>query len=105
MADRMRGMDKEQVKAILAANLPALRQRYVRSLSRFGSIARGEATAASDVDLLVEFAPGHPHGLFEFLNLQCFLEDILGCRVDLVMPDALREEFRDRVLREAVHAA
>ncbi len=97
-------MSKEKVIAVLSANRETLIQRHVRSLSLFGSIARGEATSVSDVDLLVEFAPGHPHGLFEFLNLQCFLEDLLGCRVDLVMRDGIRKELKDRILKEAIRA-
>ena len=71
----------------------------------FGSVARNEATEASDVDLLVEFDPGHPRGLFEFLSLQGFLEDLLDCRVDLVMSDSLRPELRDQILQEAIRAA
>ena len=105
MADRIRGMNKEQVMAILAANRTALSQRHVRSLDLFGSVARGEATDASDVDLLVEFEPGHPVGLFELLGVQCFLEDLLGCRVDLVMRDGIRKELKDRILKEAIRAA
>ncbi len=77
----------------------------MRSLALFGSVARGEATEASDVDLLVEFEPGHPKGLFPFLGLQCFLEDILGCRVDLVMREGIRSELKDQILKEAIHAA
>jgi len=89
----------------LRENLQRLRDRFVRSIAIFGSVARNEATAASDVDLLVEFESGHPRGLFEFLSLQGFLEDLLGCRVDLVMRDSLRPELRDRILQEAIRAA
>ncbi len=54
----------------------------VRSLELFGSLARGDARPASDVDLLVEF---QPVGLFQFFRVQRRLEAILGRRVDLVM--------------------
>jgi len=75
----------------------------VQSLSIFGSVARDEAGPDSDIDLLVEF--DRPVGLFAFVRTQQYLEQILGSRVDLVTPDALRREFRETVLREAVRAA
>ena len=66
----------------------------------FGSLARGEANADSDVDLLVEMAPEHtaffPGGLI------ADLEELLGCEVEVVTQDALHDLIRDRVLREAV---
>jgi predicted nucleotidyltransferase len=98
-------VDKDHVIAILTKNQQLLYDRFVRSMAIFGSVARDESTAASDVDLLVEFEPGHPKGLFEFLSLQAFLEDLLGCRIDLVMRDSLRPELRDRILQEAISAA
>jgi hypothetical protein len=75
----------------------------VQSLSIFGSVARDEAGPDSDIDLLVEF--DGPVGLFVFVRTKQYLEQILGSRVDLVTPDALRREFRETVLREAVRAA
>lgn len=74
----------------------------IRSLDIFGSVARGEAASGSDVDLLVEF--DRPIGLFHFFRVQRRLEQILGCRVDLVMRDAVKPQFRDRIFREAVRA-
>jgi len=66
----------------------------------FGSLARGEAKADSDVDLLVDMGPEHtaffPGGLI------ADLEELLGCKVEVVTRDALHEVIRDRVLQEAV---
>jgi predicted nucleotidyltransferase len=66
----------------------------------FGSAARGEAGVGSDVDFLIDFGPGRtpwfPGGLI------ADLEDLLGCRVDLVTEKALHWYIRDRVLQEAV---
>ena len=98
-------MKRDEVLRILAANRKKLAELSVKSLAIFGSVARDEATDASDVDLLVEFEKGHPTGLFEFFGVSQFLEDALGCKVDLVMPDALRKEFKDEVLKEAIRAA
>jgi uncharacterized protein len=74
----------------------------VRSLDLFGSVARGEAGPNSDVDLLVDFDKAI--GLFHFFRVQRRLEEILGCRVDLVMRDAVKRQLRDRIFAEAVRA-
>ena len=52
------------------------------------------------MDLLVEFS--RPVGLFEFVRLKLALEEILECRVDLVIPDALRESIKAEILKEAI---
>lgn len=96
-------MTLDDARNKLAAQRDELRAFKVQTLSVFGSVARGEAGSDSDVDLLVEFS--EPVGLFEFARLQAFLEEILGRRVDLVTPGALRESMRERVIREAVRAA
>jgi len=76
------------------------RKHGVTSVRVFGSAARGEGTASSDLDLLIEVTgpttPWFPGGLV------AELEDLLGRRVDVVEAEALREAVRERVLREAV---
>jgi uncharacterized protein len=74
----------------------------VRSLSLFGSVARGEERPGSDIDILVEFE--RVGGLFEFVRLKNYLEKTLGQPVDLVTPEALKPQLRERILRESVHA-
>ena len=69
----------------------------------FGSLARGEAGPNSDVDILVEF--DRPTGLFGFVRLQRYLEELLGRDVDLATPAALRADTRSAILAEAIHAA
>ncbi len=99
-------MKRDDALKILAANQERLLKDFsVKSLSIFGSVARGEATETSDIDVLVEFQEGKIVGLFEFIRLMHFLEEILGCKVDLATPDALRKEMREEILREAIHAA
>jgi len=66
----------------------------------FGSVARGEADSESDIDLLVNMEPGR--SLFDMGGLLVDLEDLLGCNVDVVTEDSLRDRIRDRVLKEAV---
>ncbi len=88
---------------LLREHREELRRLGVKSLAIFGSVARGEADAASDVDVLVEFI--HPVGFFRFLDVRDRLEAILGRRVDLAQRDALKPALRERILSEAVDAA
>ena len=96
-------MDLKAFSTLLKHRQAELRLRGVKSLAVFGSVARGEATPASDIDVLVEFS--RPVGLFEFIRLKMFLEALTGSRVDLVTTDALRPAMRADILSEAVHVA
>ncbi len=95
-------MTREEVVRRLARSRPELTELGVRSLDLFGSVARGDAGATSDVDLLVDF--DRPVGLFHFFRVQRRLEEILGCPVDLVMRDAVKRQLRERIFAEAVRA-
>jgi uncharacterized protein len=95
-------MDKQQVLNLLDAHRDHLDEFAVKALFLFGSVARDEATPESDVDFLVEF--NRPVGLFMLLGLQSFLEELLGCSVDLGTPNSLRPYMRERVLKEAIRA-
>jgi len=98
-------MQRDEVLRKLRENLPKLRRRFaVRSLKVFGSVAQDEATETSDVDILVEFAPQARVGLFKFLELKTELEALLGTKVDLVTPDAIKRRMRERILGEAISA-
>ncbi len=88
-----------------ATQAQAWRAFPVKRIAIFGSVARDEAGEGSDVDILVEFLPDAHVGLFEFVRLQRTLSDLLDARVDLATPDALREEMREQILREAIDAA
>ena len=96
-------MDLRTISELLLCHQADLRQRGVKSLAVFGSVSRGEATPSSDIDVLVEF--DRPVGLFEFIRLKIYLEELTGRRVDLVTPDALRPGMRTAILNEAVHVA
>lgn len=96
-------MTKEEVLRILHEHEAELYAQGVKALYLFGSVARGDQRPDSDVDLLVEFSV--PTGYFGLFRLQEYLEGIIGQAVDLVTPGALRQEFRDEVLKEAVRAA
>ncbi len=68
----------------------------------FGSVARGEATPASDIDLLVDFDPSAPRGLLDLMRAREVFEAALGRRVDVVTPGALRPPLRGEILADAV---
>ncbi len=95
-------MTREEAIRRLRSARSELASLGVRSLDLFGSVARGDAGSASDVDLLVDF--DRPIGLFHFFRVQRRLEEILGCKVDLVMRDAVKRQLRDRIFAEAVRA-
>lgn len=81
--------------------LAVLCHRYhIRRLSAFGSVLRDDFGPNSDVDLLVEFEPGHTPGL-RFFTIQRELSGILGRKVDLNTAEDLSPYFRQEVLSEA----
>lgn len=91
------------LKTLRAHQAEFTRQYHVKSLSLFGSVARDEAGADSDVDLLVEFST--PVGLFQFIELQQRLEALLGGRVDLGTLRSLKPRIKDQVLQESIRVA
>ena len=97
-------MKKQTALHLLQDHKETLRQRFgVRRLSLFGSTVRDEARDSSDVDVLVEF--DGPASSDRYFGLQFYLEDLLGCSVDLVTDKALRPELRPHIEKEAVRVA
>jgi predicted nucleotidyltransferase len=98
-------MKRHEVLSKLAHARPELRREGVARLRLFGSMARDEAAASSDVDLLVEF-DNRPIGLFELARLQRRLQALLGVEhVDLITPEGIHPALRQRILSEALDAA
>src|SRR3954447_12439533 len=92
-------MRRDEALRRLAEHRDELAAMGAGSLSLFGSVARDEAGPDSDVDILIEL--NRPIGLFDPGGIQVRLEEIMGCKVDLVMPDTLRPRLRSRVLAGA----
>ena len=83
-------------------HMPELRNEYlVSKIGIFGSFARGEASNASDVDILVEFS--RPVDIFHFIGLQDRLAEILGRQVDLATIRALKPLIKEQILREVLY--
>ena len=96
---------RDAVLAVLRSNRGRLAALYgVRDLLLFGSVARGEATDTSDVDLIVEFDPDRIT-LPTFLDFTDDLEALLGRRVDVVSLKKLTPRLRAQVEAEAVRVA
>lgn len=95
-------MQQSQVLPLLAQHKSELAHRFgVVRLALFGSTARGPANNDSDVDILVGF--NGPATSDRYFGVQFYLEDLLGCPVDLVTEKALRPELRPYIEREAIH--
>lgn len=93
--------NKEDILRTLTEKREIIRGYGVRRLGLFGSCARGEATASSDLDFLVDFE----HKTFDaYMDLKEFLEGLFGCKVALVLTHALKPRLSAPILREAVYA-
>jgi uncharacterized protein len=88
------------IQILKQKNAELTKQFGVKSLLLFGSVARNEASSASDVDLLVEF--NRPVGYFGLFALQDYLEQLLGCPVDLGTPDSLKPYLKEHVMGELI---
>ncbi|MBI5638489.1 MAG: nucleotidyltransferase family protein [Nitrospinae bacterium] len=73
--------------------------RHIRKLALFGSVLCGDFRPDSDIDVLVEFEPGHSPGLLKMAGFEIELSELFGRKVDLRTPAELSKYFRDEVLR------
>jgi predicted nucleotidyltransferase len=98
-------MDREQTVALLRAHEAELKAVGVARLSIFGSVARGDATASSDVDVVIRLSPEAAQGGFAYFGrldtINRRLEEILGCFVDVVAEPVRKERLRQTIEREA----
>lgn len=99
-------MKRDEAIRRLSEHREELKRRGVERLYLFGSTARDEAGPGSDVDVLIEVDhTNHQFGLFQQIELQGFLEEILGRTVDLATPGSLRPQMKDRILEERIFVA
>jgi predicted nucleotidyltransferase len=92
---------REDVLKLLETNSRTIKAYGVRRLGLFGSWARGEGTDASDLDFVVEF---EKKSFDAYMELKAFLEQLFGCRVDLVLENTIKPRLRSTILNETVHA-
>ena len=87
------------IEKLLKENKVLLTKQFkVKEIGIFGSVVRGEDKETSDVDILVEFE--EPIGFFKFLELEEYLSDLIGRKVDLVSKKALKPRIGKHILKE-----
>ncbi|MFD2608704.1 HepT-like ribonuclease domain-containing protein [Deinococcus taklimakanensis] len=92
----------QSVAALVREGEAQWRSLGVTRVRVFGSVARGEAGANADIDLLVDFAPGEEPGLLHLMRVKEVLEDLLDRRADVVLEASLRPPLRGEILADAV---
>ena len=97
-------MDRDAVLQTLRSYQAELRRRGVAHTAVFGSLARGEASAASDIDLLIDIDPAAMVGVFEYVGIVQFLESLFPVRVDVANRAKLKPRLRPSAERDAVYA-
>ena len=91
----------EDIKKILEQQKEFLKNKYkIKEIGIFGSFVRGDATEGSDVDILVEFE--EVPSLFKFIEIENYLSNILGIKVDLVEKKSLKPRIGEHILKEVV---
>lgn len=94
--------NKEKIIKKISSESAFIRKKYhVKSIGVFGSVARGEDTTNSDVDILVEFEK--PIGFFDFMRLENYLSEVLKKKVDLVTKRAVKPAVKKEILKETVY--
>ena len=96
-------LNREEVLKKLKELKPLLRQKFgVVEIGLFGSVARGDNTEKSDLDLLIK-VKREKFSLIDFVSLKNFLEERLNCKVDLVIEKAIKPRLKERILKEAIY--
>ena len=97
-------MSRDDVIRTLREHERELKAAGIVRLAVFGSVARGDQSVRSDVDLLAEFDKSRRYTLLTMGRLENRLADLLGAKVDLSSPEWLRASIKDQALEEAVFA-
>jgi len=95
-------LTKTEIIDRLKENRDMLTKHKIKQIGLFGSYAKGKQKRESDIDILVEFSEAID--FFEFLEIEEYLTDISGNKVDLVMKPVLKPEIGKQILSEVIYA-
>ncbi len=95
---------REEILSLLQINRTRIKKFGVKRIGLFGSYARGEQKAVSDIDILVEFEKGQK-SFDNYMDLKFYLEKIFGRKVDLVINDSIKPSLREPILSGVTYAA
>jgi uncharacterized protein len=98
------GLDLQNVLDKLRAHEGDLRELGVSHAAVFGSVARGEGSTESDIDVLVELDENRPIGVFQYAKVKLYINELLAGRSDVVNRRTLKPLLRANILHDAVHA-
>jgi predicted nucleotidyltransferase len=100
----MKGEILKKVKKVLKEHKGELKEKYgVKEIGVFGSYVRGESKESSDLDILVEFEENVEMDLIKFVELENYLSELLGVKVDLVDKTTLKPAIGRHILQEVVY--
>lgn len=97
-------MDRSTALDILRAHEPELRERGVLHAALFGSVARGEENAGSDLDVMIDIDETTIRDVYAYVGVVGFIADLFSVEVDVATRSMLRPHVRPRAERDAIHA-
>jgi predicted nucleotidyltransferase len=97
-------MDRDQILATLRAHEQELRRRGVTHAALFGSVARGEQKATSDIDIMIEIAADAPVDVFDYVEITQYIGDLFPVSVDIANRSSLKSLVRPMAERDALYA-
>lgn len=96
-------LNLEEIIKILKEHKEEIKKKYhVKEIGLFGSFIRGEEKESSDIDILIDFDPDARISLLDFIELEDYLSELLGVKVDLVDKQALKPRIGKRILNEVI---
>ena len=97
-------MNSEEALAVLRQHADELRARGVRRAALFGSVARGEADADSDINIMIELDPTRHMDVFSYAGLKNYINELFGRPVDVVDREGLKPHVRGPAIADAIYA-